>query len=119
MAIETKPISLGIEVNHTRAIRIKPIKVVEIDSIAVCEFAITLCDKILDDVCACQKDETVVRTVESSLALVEDMYCRIDAPHGLVYHFEGFSNEDEVVRLTKEESFQEDRCQSQISASTR
>ena len=70
-----------------------------------------LCDNILDDVCACQNDEMVLPTVVSSLAVVEDMYCRIDAPisrrllvshfngndclweahiasHGLVYHFE-------------------------------
>ena len=39
----------------------------------------TLSDKILDDVCAYQKDETVVRTVESPLALLEDMDGVIDA----------------------------------------
>ena len=40
MAIETKPIIFGIDVKHTCAIRTKPIKVVDIDSIAVWEFAI-------------------------------------------------------------------------------
>ena len=39
MAIETKPVVLDLEVNHARSILTEPIKVVDIDSIGVYEFA--------------------------------------------------------------------------------
>ena len=62
-----------------------------------------LCDKILDNVCACQKNEMIVPIAESPLALAEDMYCRIDGPISrwlLVSHLKGIDCLRRSLRLT-------------------
>ena len=123
--IVTEPVVLGIQVDLAGAIPTSPLKSLTLTALPSVSSRFMLCDKILDVVCECQKDETVIRAVESSLALVEDMYCRIDAPisrrllvshlngidclweahiapHGLVYYFEGVSIEGKRVELSEE-----------------